>query len=183
MPESWHARRPAHRRAGSFSSPPIISATSRAHLRSPVVFDDIHFLNRHYEPWDAYAQSKTANVLFAVEATRRWEGDGITTNALQPGTVRSNLQRYITDEDLERTRVHIEDDNGSFHWKTPEQGAATSVLLATSPLLQGIGGRYFEDCNQAGPSQPGTGHGVAPYALDPDAATRLWEISLQTLAS
>jgi hypothetical protein len=57
------------------------------------------------------------------------------------------------------------------------------VLVATSPLLQGIGGRYFEDCNQAGPSQPGTGRGVAPYALDPDAATRLWEISLQTLAS
>jgi len=161
----------------------IVSVSSRAHLRSPVDFDDIHFRTRAYEPWDAYAQSKTANVLFAVEATRRWEGDGITTNALQPGTVRSNLQRYITDEDLERTRGHIEDDNGSFHWKTPEQGAATAVLLATSPLLQGIGGRYFEDCNQAGPSQPGTGRGVAPYALDPDAATRLWEISLQTLAS
>jgi Sulfatase len=102
---------------------------------------------------------------------------------LQPGTVRSNLQRYITDDDLERTRVHIEDDSGSFHWKTPEQGAATAVLLATSPLLEGIGGRYFEDCNEAGPSQPGTGRGVAPYALDPDAAARLWEISLQTLAS
>jgi hypothetical protein len=57
------------------------------------------------------------------------------------------------------------------------------VLLATSPLLQGISGRYFEDCNQAGPSQPGTGQGVAPHALDPDAATRLWEISLQTLSS
>ena len=161
----------------------IVSVSSRAHLRSPVDFDDIHFRTRAYEPWDAYAQSKTANVLFAVEATRRWEGDGITTNALQPGTVRSNLQRYITDDDLERTRGHIEDDNGSFHWKTPEQGAATAVLLATSPLLEGIGGRYFEDCNEAGPSQPGTGHGVAAYALDPDAAARLWEISLQTLAS
>ncbi|HEY2199761.1 MAG TPA: SDR family NAD(P)-dependent oxidoreductase [Mycobacterium sp.] len=161
----------------------IVSVSSRAHLRSPVIFDDIHFLNRAYEPWDAYAQSKTANVLFAVEASRRWESDGITANALQPGTVRSNLQRYITDDDLERTRVHIEDDSGSFHWKTPEQGAATAVLLATSPLLDGIGGRYFEDCNEAGPSQPGTGRGVAPYALDPDAAARLWEISLQTLAS
>jgi NAD(P)-dependent dehydrogenase (short-subunit alcohol dehydrogenase family) len=161
----------------------IVSVSSRAHLRAPVDFDDIHFLNRAYEPWDAYAQSKTANVLFAVEATRRWASDGITANALQPGTVRSNLQRYITDDDLERTRVHIEDDNGSFHWKTPEQGAATSVLLAASPLLEGIGGRYFEDCNEAGPSQPGTGHGVAAYALDPRAAARLWELSLQTLAS
>ena len=172
-----------HRALASAGGARIVSVSSRAHLRSPVVFDDIHFINRAYEPWDAYAQSKTANVLFAVEATRRWGGDGITVNALQPGTVRSNLQRYITDEDLERTRGHIEDDNGSFHWKTPEQGAATSVLLATSPLLQGIGGRYFEDCNEAGPSQPGTGQGVAPYALDPDAAAQLWEISLQTLAS
>ena len=172
-----------HRALAAAGGARIVSVSSRAHLRSPVIFDDIHFLNRAYEPWDAYAQSKTANVLFAVEASRRWESDGITANALQPGTVRSNLQRYITDDDLERTRTHIEDDSGSFHWKTPEQGAATAVLLATSPLLDGIGGRYFEDCNEAGPSQPGTGRGVAPYALDPDAAARLWEISLQTLAS
>jgi NAD(P)-dependent dehydrogenase (short-subunit alcohol dehydrogenase family) len=172
-----------HRALAADGGARIVSVSSRAHLRSPVIFDDIHFLTRAYEPWDAYAQSKTANVLFAVEATRRWANDGITANALQPGTVRSNLQRYITDEDLELTRVHIEDDNGSFHWKTTEQGAATSVLLATSPLLEGIGGRYFEDCNEAGPSQPGAGRGVAPYALDPDAAARLWEVSLQTLAS
>jgi NAD(P)-dependent dehydrogenase (short-subunit alcohol dehydrogenase family) len=172
-----------HRALAAAGGARIVSVSSRAHLRSPVIFDDIHFLTRAYEPWDAYAQSKTANVLFAVEATSRWANDGITANALQPGTVRSNLQRYITDEDLELTRVHIEDDNGSFHWKTPEQGAATSVLFATSPLLEGIGGRYFEDCNEAGPSQPGTGRGVAPYALDPDAAARLWEVSLQTLAS
>jgi NAD(P)-dependent dehydrogenase (short-subunit alcohol dehydrogenase family) len=172
-----------HRALAAAQGARIVSVSSRAHLRSPVDFDDIHFRTRAYDPWDAYAQSKTANVLFAVEATRRWEGDGITANALQPGTVRSNLQRYITDEDLERTRTHIEDDNGSFHWKTPEQGAATSVLLATSPLLEGIGGRYFEDCNEAGPSQSGTGHGVAPYAIDPQAAAQLWEISLQTLAS
>ena len=99
----------------------IVSVSSRAHLRAPVDFEDIHFRARTYEPWDAYAQSKTANVLFAVEATRRWEGDGITANALQPGTVRSNLQRYITDDDLERTRVHIEDDDGSFHWKRPSR--------------------------------------------------------------
>jgi NAD(P)-dependent dehydrogenase (short-subunit alcohol dehydrogenase family) len=172
-----------HRALAAAGGARIVSVSSRAHLRSPVDFDDIHFLNRAYEPWDAYAQSKTANVLFAVEASRRWKSDGITANALQPGTVRSNLQRYVTDDDLERTRVHIEDDNGSFHWKTPEQGAATSVLLAASPLLEGIGGRYFEDCNEAGLSQPGTGHGVAAHALDPNAAARLWEVSLQMLAS
>ena len=172
-----------HRALAAADGARIVSVSSRAHLRSPVIFDDIHFLNHAYDPWHAYAQSKTANVLFAVEATRRWANDGITANALQPGTVRSNLQRYITDEDLERMRVHIEGDTGMFHWKTLQQGAATSVLLATSSLLEGVGGRYFEDCNQAGPSQPGTGRGVAAYALDPEAAVLLWEISLETLAS
>jgi NAD(P)-dependent dehydrogenase (short-subunit alcohol dehydrogenase family) len=161
----------------------IVSVSSRAHLRSPVMFDDIQFLHRVYDPFDAYAQSKTANVLFSVEASRRWADDGITANALQPGTVRSNLQRYVSDEDLERTRGHIEGDNGRFHWKNCEQAAATSVLLATSPLLDGIGGRYFEDCNEAAPSRPGTGRGVAGYALDPEAAERLWGVSLQVHAS
>ena len=172
-----------HRALAAAEGTRIVSVRSRAHLRSPVIFDDIHFLNHAYDPWDAYAQSKTANVLFAVEATRRWADDDITANALQPGTIRSNLQRYIADEDLERMRVHIEGDTGMFHWKTLQQGAATSALLATSSLLEGVGGRYFEDCNQAGPTQPGTGRGVAAYALDPEAAVLLWEISLETLGS
>jgi hypothetical protein len=68
------------------------------------------------------------------------------------------------------------------NWKTPEQGAATSVLLAASPLVEGISGRYFEDCNEAGPNQPGTRRGVAAHALDPEAAARLWTVSNQTLA-
>ena len=72
----------------------IVSVSSAAHLRSPVVFDDIHFAFRPYDPWLAYGQSKTANVLFAVEATRRWAGDGITANALMPGAIPTNLQRH-----------------------------------------------------------------------------------------
>ena len=70
-----------------------------------------------------------------------------------------------------------------FEWKTPEQGASTSVLLATSPLLDGVGGRYFEDCNEAEPNRPGSRRGVAAYALDPEAAARLWQVSLDMLAS
>ena len=61
---------------------------------------------------------------------------------------------------------------------TPEQGAATSVLLAASPLLEGVGGRYFEDCQEAEP-----GSRVAPYALDPENAERLWDVSARSLAS
>jgi hypothetical protein len=68
-------------------------------------------------------------------------------------------------------------------WKSPEQGAATSVLLATSPLLEGVGGRYFEDCSEAGPNQPGTRRGVAAHALDSEAARRLWAVSEETIAS
>jgi NAD(P)-dependent dehydrogenase (short-subunit alcohol dehydrogenase family) len=158
----------------------VVSVSSSAHLRSPVVFEDIHFLERPYEPWAAYGQSKTANVLFAVEATRRWAGDGITVNALMPGGIRTGLQRYVTDEELDRLRSQT--GGGGASWKTPEQGAATSVLVATSPLLDGIGGRYFEDCNEAGLNQPGSRRGVAAYALDTDSAALLWQVSADTLA-
>ena len=159
----------------------IVAVSSSAHLRSPVVFEDIHFRNREYEPWLAYGQSKTANVLFAVEASRRWADDSITVNALHPGSIRTNLQRHVTEEELNRLRSQS-GTTTSPGWKTPEQGAATSVLVATSPLLNGIGGRYFEDCNEAGPNQPGTRQGVAAYALDPAAAEELWRVSVETLA-
>jgi NAD(P)-dependent dehydrogenase (short-subunit alcohol dehydrogenase family) len=154
----------------------IVSVSSSAHRVSPIVFDDIHFVHRPYDPWLAYGQSKTANVLFAVEATRRWAADGITANALMPGGIRTNLQRYQTGPEFQK----IVD---SYPWKTLEQGASTSVLLATSPLLEGIGGRYFEDNNEAGPNVPPAENGVAAHALDPDAAARLWEVSLALLNS
>jgi NAD(P)-dependent dehydrogenase (short-subunit alcohol dehydrogenase family) len=170
-----------HRALAAADGARIASVSSSAHLRSPVVFDDIHFRERAYEPWAAYGQSKTANVLFAVEATKRWASEGITVNALMPGGIRTNLQRYVTDEDLARLRA--ESGSAAPRWKTPEQGAATSVLVATSPLLEGVGGRYFEDCNEAGPNQPGTRVGVAAYALDPEAAAQLWQVTVQTLTS
>ncbi len=158
----------------------IVSVSSSAHLRSPVVFEDIHFAAREYQPWAAYGQSKTANVLFAVEASRRWAGDGILANSLMPGGIRTNLQRYVTEEELATLRAAA-GGSPAPQWKTPEQGAATSVLVATSPLLDGVGGRYFEDCNEAGLNQPGTRNGVARYALDPEAAQQLWDVSLATL--
>ncbi|HEY0803782.1 MAG TPA: SDR family NAD(P)-dependent oxidoreductase, partial [Pseudonocardiaceae bacterium] len=153
----------------------VVSVSSLAHLRSPVVFEDIHFGNRPYEPWLAYGQSKTANVLFAVEATKRWASDGITVNALHPGGIRTNLARHVSPAEIERLRAQ---NRTATSWKTPVQGAATSVLLATSPMLAGVGGRYFEDCNEAEPNQPGTTRGVAAYALDQEAAARLWQVSL-----
>ncbi|PGH42064.1 oxidoreductase [Micromonospora sp. WMMA1996] len=157
----------------------VVSVSSAAHLRSPVVFDDIHFRQRPYDPWAAYGQSKTANVLFAVEASRRWADDGIVVDALMPGAIRTNLQRYISDEELDRMRA--QSGGGAAYWKTPEQGAATSVLVAASPLVAGAGGRYFEDCQEAGVNQPGTRTGYAPYARDPESAERLWTVSEEHL--
>jgi NAD(P)-dependent dehydrogenase (short-subunit alcohol dehydrogenase family) len=159
----------------------VVSVSSSAHHRSPVVFEDIHFERREYEPWSAYGQSKTANVLFAVEATKQWASDGITVNALMPGGIRTNLQRYVSEDELDRLRAAA--GASGARWKTPEQGAATSILVATSPLLDGIGGRYFEDCNEAVVGELSARNGVAAYALDPEAAARLWQVSLDTLAA
>jgi len=171
-----------HRALAGAGGARVVSVSSGGHLISPVVFDDIHFRRRAYEPWPAYGQSKTANALFAVEATKQWADDGITVNALMPGAIRSNLQRHLDAVELERMEARM-NQSSDFEWKTPEQGAATSVLLAASPLLDGVGGRYFEDCNEAEPNRPGSRRGVAPYALDPAAAARLWQVSLDMLAS
>jgi NAD(P)-dependent dehydrogenase (short-subunit alcohol dehydrogenase family) len=169
----------------------IVSVSSRGHMRSPVVFDDLNFASRPYDPWLAYGQSKTANVLFAVEATRRWRDSRITANAVHPGAIlETNLTRHMDPEYLAQLRAsatHAETYDGSrLRYKTLEQGAATSVLVATSPLLEGVGGRYFEDCNQArilDPNEPDTSSsGVAAYALDLDNANRLWEVSAQLVA-
>ncbi|GAA4181052.1 SDR family NAD(P)-dependent oxidoreductase [Streptosporangium oxazolinicum] len=168
-----------HRALAAAGGARVVSVSSGAHLRSPVVFEDIHFRERAYEPWAAYGQSKTANVLFAVEATKRWASDGVTVNALMPGSIRTNLQRHISQEELDRAIAAA--GGTGITWKTPEQGAATSVLVATSPLLEGVGGRYFEDCNEAVQNQPGSRKGVAAYALDPEAAARLWQVSVETL--
>ena len=156
----------------------IVAVSSSGHLWSPVVFDDINFRFRPYDPLLAYGQSKTANVLFAAEASTRWSENGIYANALNPGAIQTNLQRHVGG--TVRTPPELQ--------KTPQQGAATSVLLAASPLLEGIGGRYFADCNEAtvvdhrpdGFAKPGTA--VAPYALDPDNARRLWELSLAAVS-
>jgi NAD(P)-dependent dehydrogenase (short-subunit alcohol dehydrogenase family) len=130
----------------------------------------------------AYGQSKTANVLFAVEATRRWAADGITANAVHPGAiVASNLSRHLDPEYLAGLV-----NSGRYTFKTLEQGAATSVLVATPPRLEGIGGRYFEDCHEAAVADSrvvweGGGSGVAADALDPGNARRLWELSRRML--
>ncbi|WP_052847990.1 SDR family NAD(P)-dependent oxidoreductase [Streptomyces avicenniae] len=170
-----------HRALAAAGGARVVSLSSSAHLMSAVVFDDIHFRERAYEPWAAYGQSKTANVLFAVEAATRWADDGVLVNAVMPGGIRTRLQRHVDMAALEAMTAQLTDDVPA--WKTPEQGAATSVLLAASPLLDGVAGRYFEDCNEAASARPGAIRGVAAHALDRDAASRLWQVSVDTLAA
>jgi NAD(P)-dependent dehydrogenase (short-subunit alcohol dehydrogenase family) len=167
---------PALRAAGGAR---VVSVSSRAHLNSPVIFDDIDFRDRRYDPALAYAQSKTANVLFAVAAARHWGGDGIQVNALHPGAIAdSDLARHYDPAELAALR-----SSGQYTFKTLAQGAATSVYVATSPRLNGVAGRYFENCQEDTPDDPAAAGtdaaGVAAYALDPEAAERLWTVSEQ----
>ncbi|WP_231263337.1 SDR family NAD(P)-dependent oxidoreductase [Nocardioides alpinus] len=162
----------------------IVSVSSSGHGSSPVLFDDLFFDRRPYDAGTAYGQSKTANVLFAVEATRRWADLGITANALMPGGVWTKLQQHWDPATLAATKAQVPaTDAAGMGVKTPQQGAATSVLLATWPGLQGVGGRYFEDCREAAVVEqvPDGLHGVCAYALDPVAAERLWDVSLALL--
>jgi NAD(P)-dependent dehydrogenase (short-subunit alcohol dehydrogenase family) len=164
----------------------IVAVSSNGHTREPVDFDDIHFERRAYDPLVAYGQSKTAVVLFAVEAGKRWARDGITANALYPGGIRSKLQQHLEGPEMSPQLKELFD---IYPWRSTEQGAATSVLLAASPLLEGISGRYFENGNEALPYDPSTAgdkpelSGVAGHALDPAAATRLWDLSTDMLSS
>lgn len=164
----------------------IVSVSSSGHALSPIVFEDLFFERRPYDPGLAYGQSKTANVLFAVEATRRWADEGITANALMPGGIWTPLQRHWSAKKRAagEEQARRAEEAGAFRMKSVEQGAATSVFLATSPQVAGIGGRYFEDCGEAEVVEQVTAvHGVLAHALDPEAARRLWDVSLELLAA
>jgi NAD(P)-dependent dehydrogenase (short-subunit alcohol dehydrogenase family) len=160
----------------------IVSVSSSGHLASPVVFDDLHFERREYNPWQAYGQSKTANVLLAVEATRRWADDGIVANALMPGGIMTRLQRYVTQEVKDGWQRM--QDEGAAVFKTPQQGAATSLVAAVAPELDGTGGHYLEDCNEAETvaNDAEVSSGVREWALDAEAAERLWDVSAELVA-
>lgn len=164
----------------------VVALSSSGHSQSPVVFDDLFFEQRRYDPGLAYGQSKTANVLFAVEASRRWADDGITANAVMPGGIWTSLQRHWDESVLAEMRSSVAPvDVDGQGVKTPEQGAATSVFVSTSPTLAGVGGRYFEDCHEAEVVEEISDgiHGVRAYALDPAAARRLWDVSNDLLTA
>jgi NAD(P)-dependent dehydrogenase (short-subunit alcohol dehydrogenase family) len=180
----------------------VVTMTSGGHRLSDIRWDDPHFTTG-YDPMLAYGQSKTANVLFAVELDRRWAEDGIRGFAVHPGIVvgtglgpsRSEDGPAVTEDELRA--MGLLDDSGrpiiepDREMKTPQQGASTSVFAATSPLLAGIGGVYLKD-NDISPldiaakpitfgTEPIVSSDVVPHAVDPRSAQRLWELSERLL--
>ncbi len=159
----------------------VVSVSSTGHKLSPVVFDDIHFRSRPYHKWQAYGQAKTANSLFAVELDRRGQPHSIRAFAVHPGGIMTPLQRYLPKEEMIAAGWMDADGAVNQGFKTTEQGAATSLWCATSPLLEGRGGLYCEDCDVAQLTAPGTSRvsGVDPHAVDEAGARRLWEVSAE----
>ena len=152
----------------------VASVSSRGHHMSPVVFDDIQFERRPYDKWLAYGQAKTANVLFAVGLERRLGARGVHANALHPGGILTELSRHLQPEDMQFLQARTR----GMKFKSVEAGAATSVFAATAPELEERGGLYLEDCHVAAVNDaPDALDGVKSYALDPQIAERLWEVS------
>jgi len=163
---------PALKQAGEQGGARVISLTSGAHRRSPVVFDDINFDRSEYDKMKAYGQSKTATALFTVALDKRGEAHGVRAFAVHPGVVPGTaLSGATTTQDRGAVVMGAP--------KTIPQGAATTVWCAASPLLAGKGGVYCEngDIAQAVEADKPTPGGVRPWAIDPAQAERLWSVS------
>ncbi len=163
-------------RAGTPSR--VVVLSSSGHRRSDVHFEDIQYRTRPYNKWEAYGQSKTADALFAVGLTQHFANEGITANAVHPGGIHTDLQRYIPQEEWRSLGWIDEQGNVNPMFKTTEQGASTSLWAAVGAELNGVGGLYLEDCQQSSPFDPAKPYtGYMPYALDPEHAERLWSVS------
>mgnify|MGYP003417599580 FL=1 len=160
----------------------VIALSSTGHKLSPIRFDDPQF-TQGYDKWLAYGQAKTANALFAVELDRLGAAHGVRAFAVHPGGIMTELQRHLPKAEMVAAGWINEEGVPREGFKTPEQGAGTSVWAATAPALAGMGGVYCEDCNIASPTDPddelGRYRGVDAHAIDPEAATRLWALSAQ----
>jgi NAD(P)-dependent dehydrogenase (short-subunit alcohol dehydrogenase family) len=149
----------------------VVNLTSGGHRGSDIVWDDPNYERREYDKFSAYGQSKTANILFSVELERRLGALGVHAYAVHPGMISTELGRYMTKDDFSALmeRAKAGPSGGMPPRKTVEQGAATTVWAATAPELDTEGGTYLADC------QVSEDH--APWALDPEAAARLWTLS------
>lgn len=156
----------------------VVSLSSTGHHIAPVDLDDPHFDRRAYDKWVAYGQSKTANSLFAVGLDAHGKDYGVRAFAVHPGGIMTPLQRHLPREEMIAFGWIDADGKVNEQFKTPEQGAATSIWAATSADLDDLGGVYCEDCDVAQVWTDGVRYrGVKPWAIDPDAAAALWDAS------
>jgi NAD(P)-dependent dehydrogenase (short-subunit alcohol dehydrogenase family) len=161
----------------------VVVLSSTAHKLSAIRWDDVHFAN-DYDKWQAYGQSKTADSLFAVALDQRMKDSGIRAFSVHPGGIMTPLQRHLDLEEMVALGWLGKDGQPSemaaAMFKTPSQGATTTLWAATSPQLDNIGGVYCENCDVAAMQQEGSTAryiGVAPWAVDTEQAERLWTLS------
>lgn len=170
----------------------VVNVSSGAQRFGAIRWDDPNF-TKDYNSSVAYAQSKLANVLFAVELDRRWAGDSIRGYAVHPGIIVGTTLNSAAGEEALRTMGLINEAgqaiiDPSRGRKTPQQGASTAVFAATSPMLADIGGVYLRD-NDISPldddpkpmdfDNPPTD--ATSNSIDPASAARLWELSERLL--
>lgn len=159
----------------------VVCVSSAGHHISGLCWNDVHSVSA-YDKWRAYGQSKTANVLFAVQLDRLGRQCGVRAFALHPGKIFTSLQRHLSRAEM-TAQGWLDHDGRPADptFKTPEQGAATQVWAATAPRLDGLGGVYCEDCDIAVRAERTAAPfvGVRSYATDPDAAARLWALSAE----
>lgn len=161
----------------------VVSLSSTGHKLSDIRWQDPMWRSEPYDKWRAYGQSKTANSLFAVHLDALGAPASVRAFAVHPGGIMTPLQRHMKREEM--VALGWMDDRGNVRegFKTPEQGAATSVWAATAAGLEGMGGVYCEDCDIAAPtdreSPLGRFMGVDAHAVDHDSAHRLWDMSAE----
>jgi NAD(P)-dependent dehydrogenase (short-subunit alcohol dehydrogenase family) len=157
----------------------VVELSSRGHKRGKVDFDDPNFLNRMYDRWVAYGQAKTANALFALELDRRGEPHNVRAFSVHPGAIMTGLAKHMTQDELDGILQRLTSVDPANRMKTVEEGAATSIWCATSPQLAGMGGVYCEDCDVSQGLAEDSAEilGVMPWAYDPEAAEKLWDLS------
>lgn len=156
----------------------VVNLSSAGHRMGDMHFDDPNYLQRPYDKWEAYGQSKTANVLFSVALDARLRDRGVRAFAVHPGAINTELGRHMNADDM-RAMTRNLPEGTRLEFKSIPQGAATSVWAATAADLEGCGGLYLEDCHVASAAVPEDFEGVQAHATDPQAAERLWELSVQ----
>ena len=154
----------------------IICLSSFGHHYSAFDFDDPNFSNRPYEAWTSYGQSKTGCSLMAVHLSNALRDRGIDAFGVHPGAISTDMGRSMTANDHAYSRERTGDIDRD-DYKTPDQGAATTLWGLTAPALKGMGGSYLEDCHVAQVcDEPNYRSGVMRYAIDPANAQKMWTL-------